>query len=325
MYTTIRRLMLAIPLLLFFGCGTDSTTPNATSINAVLFDPTTSSTTFVPLPNILATATARDPITNYIDPFSTYTGARPANKPMTPPEALAYVNKYEMGSTSAVDGLNEPIYIRFTTAVDPTTVTSANIKVFQITADSTSTSATENNPLTFTDVTGMFTFQYTAGGTDLFLFPNFPLQPATRYIYVVSSRVKDAATGGAVISSTYFNALKVKSPSTLTGGPFAALEPIRANTMTGSNIKLSGYSKVMDDLITASATTTITSRSDIALMGRFITTGAGYTPTDATNAATNIPVESALRSFAAGAGLGGLSGITWMNTIAGTTTYPAAT
>jgi Bacterial virulence factor lipase N-terminal len=319
MHTIIRRLILALPILFFFGCS-DSTTVNTVSTNAVLFDPTTSSTAFVPLPNILASATARDPLTNYISPFSSYTGARPANTPMTPPEALSYVNKYEMGSTSAVDGVNAPIYIRFTAAVDPATVTASNIKVFQITADSASTSATENSPLGFTDITGMFTFQYKAGSTDLFISPNFPLQPATRYIYVVTSRVKDVVTGESVASSTYFNALKIKSPDTLIGGPFAALEPVRANTMSGTDIKLSGYSKVMDDLIAASATTTVSSRTDIALMGRFITTGAGFTPTDATNAATNIPVESALRAFAANGLPGGLG--PWSNAISGTATIP---
>ena len=229
------------------------------------------------------------------------------------------MNLHEMAGTNAVSGLNAPIYIRFASPVDPATVTAANIKVFQITADSASPSATENNPLGFQDVTGMFTFQYTAGSTDLFLFPNFPLLPGTRYLYLVTNRVKDAATGHPVVSSLYFNALKSLFPLT---GPFAPLEAIRANAMAGANIQLSGYAKVMDDAIAASATTTVTSRNDIAVLGRFITTGAGYVPTDATNAATLIPVESALRSFAAGAGMGGLPGKTWSNAISEPQPFP---
>jgi len=302
------RSLLGLALLLAVGCGGSNHQPtDATSTNAALFDPQSN---VVPLPNVLATAMAANPLTN-----------RAANKPMTPPEALAYVNIKEVAGTNAVSGLNAPIYLRFGAALDPASVTPATVKVFQITGDSTSSFATENNPLTFTDVSAMFSYQYTAGGTDLFLFPNFPLAPATRYLYVVTGGVKDAASGKPVCSSTYFDALK--SPIPLIG-PLAGLEPIRANALSGSNVQLSGYAKVMDDLITASATTGINSRADIALMGRFITTGAGYVATDATNPAGVIPVESALRAFAAGAGLGGLPGKSWVNAVNGAATTLAA-
>lgn len=313
MYPFLRLFLFGLPLLIFMGCGSgEPPAGSKVSSNTVLFDPAAS---IVPLPNILATATAKDPMMNYSGNY----GSRPANRPMTPPEALAYVNKYEMASTNAVAGLNAPIYIRFARAVDPTTVGATTVKVFQITADSASTSATENNPLTFTDVSGMFDYSYTAGSTDLYLFPKFPLLPATRYVYLVTSGVKDASSGGAVAGSQYFEALKSATPL---AGSFLALEPIRANTMSGSNIKLSGYAKVMDDLIARATTTKITSRNDIALLGRFITTGAGFVAKDATG--TQMPAESALRSFAAGATLGGLTGKTWTNTVSGTATLPPA-
>lgn len=302
------------------GCS-DSSNPlgstgsPSTSFNSALFDPTTGN---VPLPNILATATAKDPLTQYTD-ASGGVVARTANTPMTPPEALAYINKYEMGSTNAVAGLNAPIYIRFSSPVDAITVTAANIKVFQLTPDS---AGSETNPLGFTDISALFDFKYTAGSTDLFLFPKFPLSPATRYLYVVTSRVKDSVTGGSVSSSIYFEALK--SPLPLAGS-FAALEAIRGNVYTDvakTIVKLSGYAKVMNDLITASATTTIASRSEIAVLGRFITTGAGFISKDGTGStASMMPVESALRAFAAGAALGGLSGKTWSNSV--TVTTPA--
>jgi hypothetical protein len=56
-------------------------------------------------------------------------------------------------------------------------------------------------------------------------------------------------------------------------------------------------------------------------MGRFNSTGAGYVPLDASSAAaqaaTLVPVETALRAFAAGATLpGGLPGKTWTNQVA---------
>jgi hypothetical protein len=301
------------------GC-TDSSGPlgstglPSSSFNSVLFDPTTST---VPLPNILATATAKDPLTQYADASGSII-ARPANTPMTPPEALAYINKYEMGSTNAVSGLNSPVYIRFSSPLDPATVSASNIKVFQLSPDTASSSSLENNPLGFTDISVMFDFKYTPGSKDVFLFPRFPLLPATRYLYVVTNRVKDSVTGGGVSSSVYFEALK--SPLPLVGS-FAALEVIRADVKAsnGTDIKLSGYGKVMNDLIAAAASTTIASRNEIAVLGRFITTGAGFVSKDAIG--TMMPVESALRSFAAGAGMGGLTGKTWTNNITVTATF----
>lgn len=306
MKTNFFRLLLYMTLLLAAGCSnTDpagNNAPSKTSGNAPVFDLTTGE---IPLPNILATATAKDPL-----------AGRAANSPMTPPEALAYVNKYEMASKNAVAGVNAPIYIRFKAAVDPATVTAANIKVFQLTPD---VAGTENSPLGFTDISAMFEYNYTAGGTDLFLFPKFPLLPGTRYAYLVSNRVKDAATGASLKSSTHFELLKSLFPLV---GAFEKLEAVRANVVSGSNILLSGYAKVMDDMITATATTKVATRDEISLLGRFITTGAGYVSKDAIG--TMMPVESAIRAFAAGASLGGLTGKTWTNAVTGATSIPAA-
>ncbi|NTV73324.1 MAG: hypothetical protein HGA66_03850 [Holophaga sp.] len=301
----LRTSLTCVTLLALAGCSSrQEPVPNPapdTSSNAAAFDPTTGD---VPLPNILATAVAADPLATLA-----------AGTSLDPAKAMAYINRYEVGGTNAVAGVNAPIYIHFSYPLLASTVTPANIKVFQITPD---TAGTENNPLGFTDVTGMFTFKYPAGGTDLWLFPSFPLTPASRYVYVVTSRVRDAATGGAVIPSAYFNYLKSTVPLT---GSTAALEAIRANATSGANILLSGYAKVMDDLITAKATTTIASRSDIALLGRFITSGAGFVAPNPASPTTVIPVESALRAFAAGAPLGGLSGKTWDNAVAVTATF----
>lgn len=312
MNARILRLLIYLSFIMVAGCsstdpsGTDN--PSNVSGNAVIFNPSTGE---IPLPNVLATATAKDPLTQYTDSTGNVV-SRPANTPMTPPEALAYINKYEVGSTNAVAGLNAPIYIRFSSPVDATTVTAANIKVFQLTPDS---AGTENGALGFTDVSALFDFtKYVSGSTDLILFPKFPLSPGTRYMYVVTDRVLDAASGKPVCSSSFFDILKSRFELV---GPFAALEAIRANVMSGTNIKFSGYAKVMDDLITASATTTVTSRNDIAMMGRFITTGAGFVSKDAIG--TMMPVESALRAFAAGATMGGLTGKSWANSVAVTT------
>ena len=303
-------MLLFVVILTPPGCSSSTRPSESTSPNAALFDPTTGT---VPLPNILVTATATDPITQYSNPVTGSVGLRPPNTPMNPLEALAYENLYEVGGSNAVAGLNAPTYLRFTTALDPATVNAANIKVFQITPDDAlNPQSTENKRLGFTDVTGMFSFSYSAGSSDLSLFPNFPLLPGTRFLYLVSNRVKDAVTGASVSSSVYFEALK---SSVALGGPFAALEPIRANVLVSGQVALSGYAKTMDDLIAAPATTTVASRDQIALIGRFITTTAGFIATDPVNnpVTSLVPMESALRAFAAGSGLpGGLPGKSWV-------------
>jgi len=300
MTSILRQTILLVILTLLVACSSGENTPPSSetvSTNTPLFDP---STGVVPLPNILATATAPDPLSG-----------RSAGKPMNPAEALAYVNRYEVGETNAVAGVNAPIYIRFAAPVDPATVNTDTVKVFQLGVDSNG--LTETSPLSFTDVSALFDYRYTPGKTDLHLFPRFPLLPGTRYLYVVTSGVKDAATGGSVAGSFYFEALKSVSPLT---GPFAALEAIRDNVYADSGktiVKLSGYAKVMDDLIAASSTTRITSRKQIALLGRFITTAASFIQTDISDSSSRIPVESALRMFAARGLPGGFPGTPWGN------------
>jgi len=305
MHLRLSQVFLGTSLLALLACagGGDSKAPTIVTgggtmpgSNAVVFDPTTGN---VPLPNILVTAS----ITGITYSATSTPAAATLNinpgYPLTPDKALAFVNLKEMGNTHAVSGLNAPIYISFPGAVDTTTVNSSNIKVFQLTPD---TAGTENAALGFTDISSLFTYStmnLVPSGVGVYVSPKLPLIPGTRYLYVVTNRVKDAA-GNAVVGSPYFEALK---GTTALAGSFAALEAVRANVTSGSNILLSGYAKVMDDLIAASATTTVTKRSDIAVLGRFITTGAGYIPTDPLNgtpalAAVRIPMEMALWAWA---------------------------
>lgn len=304
MHPRLSRVLLGASLLALFACsgGGDSKAPtivtgNASMPNSPVFDPAVGN---VPLPNVLVTASLTG--ITYTATSTPAAGTLNINPgyPLTPDKALAFVNLKEMGNTHAVSGVNAPIYIGFSAAVDATTVNASNIKVFQLVPDTPSNpSSLENNALGFTDVSSLFTFSTIAlvpSGMGVYATPKVPLLPGTRYLYVVTNRVKDAASGLAVIAPPFFEALK--STTALTGS-FAALEPIRANVMAGSNIQLSGYAKVMNDLITASATTTVTSRADIAVLGRFITTGAGYIPPDPVGAASvRIPVEMALWAWA---------------------------
>jgi len=310
MNSLVQRLFLSLCFLFAVGCTSGSNVTESVSPNTALFDPTTST---VPLPNILATATAKDPVTQFTD-SSGNVGVRPAAAGMNPLESLAYIATHEvLPGSNAVAGVNAPIYIRFAAPLVPATVNGSNIKVFQLAPDSALPTSTENGALSFTDVTGMFSFDYSAGGTEVTLFPNFPLLPATRYLYLVTDRVKDAATGASVASSVYFGALK--STVSLAGGVFAALDPIWSDFTGTGGILLRGYKKVMDDLI-ASPASTVTSRSQIALLGRFITTTAGFVATNQAAPVTSLmPVENALYLFAAGKGLNPLpvlSGADWL-------------
>ena len=334
MNTRMMRLLLYLGFVLVTGCsssdpsGTNSPS-NVSNGNAAIFDPSTGA---VPLPNVLATAYYIDPLTQDAKGKPV---ARAANSYMNPSEALNYVNVHEVGSTHAVSGVNAPIYIRFSSPVDAATVTITNIKVFELSPDS---AGTENNTLGFADISRMFEYRYAPGSTDLFLFPNFPLKHATRYLYVVTNGVLDASSEKPIISSPYFDILKSKYELV---GPFAGLEAIRKDTLVDSTkvqdnttnpVKFSGYAKVMDDLIKKTSDTKITSRAEIALMGRFNTTLAGFVPRLKTgNASTDfvvsnlMPVESALRAFAAGGLPGGFTGKSWSNSIGTTTTLtPAA-
>lgn len=314
-----RGALLGLPLILLLGCGgsTDVKSvppPNAgdTSATSGTFPMFDASAGIVPLPNILATATARDPLTGTLNSADPVT--RAANTPMTPPEALAYVHYRETGAVNAVSGLNAPIYIRFSAPVDPASL-AGHVKVFQLAADAATGGQTENNALGFTDVTALFSVSYKAGTTDLFLFPNFPLTPGTKYGYFVTNGVLDAATGNPTITPLQMQAMKSPVPIT---GLLAGLEPIRANKVSGPNILLRGYRQFMDDAIAATAQTGLTSLGEITLLGRFITSIAGFTLPDPVGApTTRVPVESTLRQFAAGATLGGLSGKTWSNAVSG--------
>ena len=310
MHLRLSQVFLGTSLLALLACAGagDSKAPTIVTggssmpgSNAVVFDPTTGN---VPLPNILVTAS----VTGISYTATSTPAAGTLNiipgYPLTPDKALAFVNLKEMGNTHAVSGLNAPIYISFPGAVDTTTVNSSNIKVFQLTPD---TAGTENAALGFTDISSLFTYStmnLVPSGVGVYVSPKLPLIPGTRYLYVVTNRVKDAA-GNAVVGSPYFEALK---GTTALAGSFAGLEAVRANVTSGSNILLSGYAKVMDDLIAASATTTVTKRSDIAVLGRFITTGAGYTLPDPVGApAVRAPVETALWAWANNANVAPLS------------------
>jgi hypothetical protein len=189
--------------------------------------------------------------------------------------------------------------------------------VFQVLPDANN--LTENTTLGFQDVSALFNYTSSTGcpnaglqsdGKTLLLFPQVPLTPGARYLYVVTSSVKDAATGGAISASVSFEALKSLVDPAVFPAPLNQLHPIWADSTSQGATLLRGYFNVMNDLITnASADTTsktgagatgIASRAVISLMGRFITTGAGGIRALASDSTTLKPMDAMIRAFAAG-------------------------
>lgn len=318
----LRGALYSLPLVLLVACGGGgggtSVNPTAndpkptTSGTKATFDPTTST---IPLPNVLATAS----VTTTLTPT--------AHVPFTPPQALVWLNQQEAGGTNAVSGLNAPIYIPFTGAVDPATVTSSTVKVFLVVPDSPSnSSSTENNPLGFVDVSAQFTYQVLPSGKEIYLLPKVPMLPASRYLYVVTNGVHDPSgiavgsdlifgmekyvKGGATSSATDTTNLAdltdTSNPAAVLGQATATqLEQIAANVTVSGQVAFSGYRKVMWDLIAASGTTGITSRDQIAVLGRTITNATGYTlPNPASLPTTRLPLETLMWGWANNANLG---------------------
>ena len=318
MKTCARPAFLTLSLLTLLACSSDTAAnkeypspadlPPTASTNAAQFSP---SAGIIPLPNVLLTAAVTTPV------------VPAAGVPMTPDKALAWINQNEVGNTNAVAALSGAIKFTFDNAITQASVTPASVKVYMALPDA---DGTENGKLGFRDISPLFTYEFRKNGTNvdgagLQLIPRLPLPAGSRFVYVVTDGVKDAASSKSVRSALIFNYLKYGKPLTDLGDPAnpaawlgastcGDLEKIRSNAMSGTNILLSGYAKTMDDLI-ASATadasgkaaagavaTGIASRDAIRIMGRFITTGAVATRLVSDTAATQVPVEVALWMWA---------------------------
>lgn len=330
-----RGALLASPLLLLLACGGGSSsssvnptandpTSNASAVSAD-FDPSTGN---IPLPNVLLTAAA------------TATLTPTAGTPFTPDKALVWLNQQEAGGTHAVSGVNAPIYMSFSGAVDPATVNASTVKVFQVLPDTpTNPSSTENGTLGFRDVSAQFTYQMLPSGKEVYLMPQVPMLAGARYLYVATSGVHDPS-GKSIGSSLVFGIEKyVKGGASVTSyaqdttnladlsdttNPAAVLgqatatqlESIAGNVGTSPTLAFSGYRKVMWDLIANGSTdvsgqtaygagpTGITSRDQIAVLGRMVMTGTGFTKPDPVgNPSVLAPLETLMWGWANNANL----------------------
>jgi hypothetical protein len=318
MKTYARSAFAVVPLLALLACSSNTTSnpelpapadfPPTASSNSAQFSP---SAGILPLPNVLLTAAVTAPVVPV------------AGVPLAPDKALAWINQNEVGNTNAVSGLSSAIKFTFDDPIAQSSVNAATVKVFLALPDA---DGTENGKLGFRDVSPLFTYEFRKNGTGvdgagLQLIPRLPLPAGSRFVYVITDGVKDAASGKAVRSALLFNYLKYSKPlndlsdpanpaAWLGAATTGDLEKIRGNATSGTNILLSGYAKTMDDLIASAAAdasgkaaagagaTTIGSRDSIRIMGRFITSGAMATRLVSDNAASQIPVEGALWAWA---------------------------
>ena len=329
-----RGALLAAPLLLLVACGggssTSSVNPTANDPHSTVsgisanFDPSTGN---IPLPNVLATAAF------------TATLTPTAHVPFTPDKALVWLNQQEAGNTNAVSGVNAPIYISFSGQVDPATVTPSTVKVFQVLPDNpASTGSTENGTLGFRDVSAQFSYQVlptvsgVSTGTEIYLMPQVPMLPASRYVYVVTNGVHDMkglsvrsslvfgieeyVKGGATSYATDHTNLAdltdPSNPAAIVGQATAAqLESIAANVTVSTQVAFSGYRKVMWDLIAngsadvsgkaayGAGPTGISSRAQISVLGRTITTSTGFTYPDPVGSPSTVaPLETLMYAWA---------------------------
>ena len=293
---TILFILPAVLLLAWSISTSAKKTTIENSTNYAVFN-ISNNTPNIPTPNILLTSSA---------PVQLYVSADKNNLPiLSPQNALLYVSQREMSAIdkNAVSGLNAPITLSFNSPINPTTFNEHNVKVFHIMNQD---DGHENKPLVFTDISSSFTYEMNPAGITSdpnipilansigSVYPKFPLDTVTKYIYVVTNRVLDAATNLPVISSDDFKKLKSITPL-LTEQLF---ETIRADTQNIPNISLRGYYSVMNDLIDAHSVTTIKSRDNIVLMGRFITTGAGSILRNINDKSSATPVECLLREWA---------------------------
>jgi hypothetical protein len=290
------------------NAGDPKSTTSSTSAD---FDPSTGN---IPLPNVLLTGTVTTPLVPSV------------GVPFTPDKALVWLNQREAGGTNAVSGINSPIYISFSGAVDPATVNANTVKVFLALPDNPADpSSTENNALGFLDVSASFGYQVLPSGKEAYLMPMVPLRPGGRYVYVVTTGVHDPSglsigpgsvfkileyvkAGGTSSANDTTNLADFSDPSNpaLLLGPATAglLEQLAGNVTVSAQIAFSGFRKTMWDLISASASTGITSRSQISVMGRMIINGTGYTKPDPVGHPSSlVPLETLMWAWANNANL----------------------
>lgn len=128
---------------------------------------------------------------------------------------------------NALDGFSTvaPISTRFSSAIDPSTLTPASVRLFEVTLSGIGGAVIAiNRELAFGTE-----FLPTLSSVDptrstLVILPTRPLKPRTSYLVVLNNEIK-GANGLSPQTSAHY--LIAKTPNSLIGTPAAALEPVR--------------------------------------------------------------------------------------------------
>lgn len=128
---------------------------------------------------------------------------------------------------NALDGFSTvaPITTRFSSAIDPSSLTSASVRVFEVTLSGIAGAVVAiNRELVFGTE-----FLPTLSSVDptrstLVILPTKPLKPRTSYLVMLSDGIKGASGFNPQTSAHY---LIAKTPNSLVGTSAAALEPVR--------------------------------------------------------------------------------------------------
>jgi dienelactone hydrolase len=128
---------------------------------------------------------------------------------------------------NALDGFSTvaPISTTFSSAIDPVTLTAANVRVFEVTLSGIAGAVTGvKQELAFGSefVATLSTVDPT--NSTLVILPTKPLKPQTSYLLMLSSGIKGADGQDPQTSAHY---LIAKTPNSLVGTPAATLEPMR--------------------------------------------------------------------------------------------------
>lgn len=172
--------------------------------------------------------TAYFDLTAGIIPFPTnllFKGSTDGTLNIPVPDSADYSNpKVAM---NALDGFSTvaPISTTFSGAIDPSTLTAANVRVFEVTLSGIAGAVTGiSRELTFGAefVATLSTVDPT--NSTLVILPTKPLKPQTSYMLMLSSGIKGADGQNPQTSAHY---LIAKTPNSLVGTPAATLEPVR--------------------------------------------------------------------------------------------------
>jgi pimeloyl-ACP methyl ester carboxylesterase len=177
---------------------------------------------------------------------------------------------------NALDGFSTsaPISTGFVGAIDPASISSTSVRMFEVTESSTPGGAVVNLNAELTFGVDFVATVSSIDDTKLVILPLKPLKPKTSYEVVITSGLKDAKGNAMQASTTYALAKGTSSYYTLPSGPRAANLPAGFASFTDAQLaSLEGLRKLIStsESFTAAQASPALTTSDIILSWSFTT------------------------------------------------------